>query len=232
MSAVLTHRSRPAVRLRDAQLAYGDRVLWSGIDMDVAHGQFVTILGPNGSGKTSLLRALLGVTPLSRGTVAVNGRPVRRGDRRVGYIPQHRGYDPTSHCAPAIWCGWASTDTGGGPPLPNRVREARSTSCSPRSAPPHMRTWRWASSPVENSSGCASRRRWRTTPRCCSATSRCCHSISTISGPWSELIDERRRAHGTAVLFVTHEINPVLAMIDRVLYLTDGRFRLGTPTRS
>jgi zinc/manganese transport system ATP-binding protein len=43
-----------------------------------------------------------------------------------------------------------------------------------------------------------------------------------------ELIDQRRRSHGTAVLFVTHEINPVLAMTDLVLYVIDGGFRLGT----
>ncbi len=45
----------------------------------------------------------------------------------------------------------------------------------------------------------------------------------------SRLIDQRRRDAGTAVLFVTHEINPVLPMVDRVLYLVDGRFRIGTP---
>ena len=45
----------------------------------------------------------------------------------------------------------------------------------------------------------------------------------------SELIDARRTEAGTAVLFVTHEINPVLPLVDRVLYLVDGRFRIGTP---
>jgi len=44
----------------------------------------------------------------------------------------------------------------------------------------------------------------------------------------SALIDARRRATGTAVLFVTHEVNPVLPYVDRVLYLVDGRFRVGT----
>jgi len=42
------------------------------------------------------------------------------------------------------------------------------------------------------------------------------------------LIDERRRSHRTAVLLVTHEINPVLPCVDRVLYLADGRFRIGS----
>ncbi len=45
----------------------------------------------------------------------------------------------------------------------------------------------------------------------------------------TELIDARRRTHGTAVVFVTHEINPVLDMADRVLYLARGGHRVGTP---
>jgi zinc/manganese transport system ATP-binding protein len=42
------------------------------------------------------------------------------------------------------------------------------------------------------------------------------------------LIDRRRRETDTAVLFVTHEVDPVLPFVDRVLYLVDGRFRIGT----
>ncbi len=42
------------------------------------------------------------------------------------------------------------------------------------------------------------------------------------------LVDRRRRTHDTAVVFVTHEINPVLPYVDRVLYLAGGRFRVGT----
>ena len=42
------------------------------------------------------------------------------------------------------------------------------------------------------------------------------------------LIDRRRREAGTAVIVVTHEINPILPYVDRVLYLVDGRFLVGT----
>ncbi len=45
----------------------------------------------------------------------------------------------------------------------------------------------------------------------------------------TELVDARRRSHGTAVVFVTHEINPVLGLVDRVLYLARGGFRVGAP---
>jgi zinc/manganese transport system ATP-binding protein len=45
----------------------------------------------------------------------------------------------------------------------------------------------------------------------------------------SELIDRHRRDRRLGVLFVTHDVNPVLEMVDRVLYLAGGRFRIGTP---
>jgi len=54
--------------------------LWSGLDLVLDSGEIVCVLGPNGVGKSTLLRTILGTQPLSQGSVAVNGR--------VGYIPQ------------------------------------------------------------------------------------------------------------------------------------------------
>jgi zinc/manganese transport system ATP-binding protein len=46
----------------------------------------------------------------------------------------------------------------------------------------------------------------------------------------THLIDQRRRSAGTPVVFVTHDVNPVLPYVDRILYLVRGRWAIGTPT--
>ena len=61
-------RTKPTVALRGATLRFGARELWAGLDLDVAPGEFVAVLGPNGSGKTSLLKVLLGLQRLTSGS--------------------------------------------------------------------------------------------------------------------------------------------------------------------
>ena len=69
----------PTVRLCDACLAYGGRRLWQNLDLTVAPGEFIAVLGPNGSGKTSLVKVLLGLAPLSSGSVHVCGAAAAAG---------------------------------------------------------------------------------------------------------------------------------------------------------
>ncbi len=81
----------PAVRLQGVSVAYGGRTIWSHGDLEIPSGGLVCIIGPNGSGKTSLLHLLLGMIPPASGTVEVLGAPARRGDARIGYVPQRFG---------------------------------------------------------------------------------------------------------------------------------------------
>src|SRR5437763_3074762 len=84
----------PALELEHAAVRLGGREVWSDVDLTLDQSEFVAILGPNGAGKSTLLKALLGVVPLSEGSIRVFGRPVRRGNDAIGYLPQRRRFDP------------------------------------------------------------------------------------------------------------------------------------------
>ncbi|MBO0739285.1 MAG: ATP-binding cassette domain-containing protein, partial [Alphaproteobacteria bacterium] len=80
-----------AIRFDDVTLSLAKRLVLAGVNLDISAGEFVGMLGPNGSGKTTLIRAILGLVPPARGTIRVLGRPARRGNPAIGYMPQVRG---------------------------------------------------------------------------------------------------------------------------------------------
>ena len=83
-----------AVCFRDATVRLGNRTIWSNVTLSVAPGEFVAVLGPNGVGKSTLVKAALGLVPLSSGTATVLGRAPGDAGHQIGYLPQRRSFDP------------------------------------------------------------------------------------------------------------------------------------------
>ncbi len=81
---------------RRLTVAYGQHVVLRDLDLSVARGEFVGISGPNGGGKTTLLKAVLGLIRPRSGTVCVLGRPAGHPDalRQIGYVPQRLTFSP------------------------------------------------------------------------------------------------------------------------------------------
>ena len=83
-----------AVEIRSLDVAYNRRLAIEDVALSVPKGAMVGVVGPNGGGKSTLLKAVLGLVPRLRGTVEILGRPVDRRTRRlVGYVPQREEVD-------------------------------------------------------------------------------------------------------------------------------------------
>src|SRR3954470_22509213 len=76
-----------SVVLERASVQLGGRTVWRDVDVAVGSGEFVAVLGPNGVGKSTLVKVLLGLVPLASGRVQVLGRAPAEARRRVGYLP-------------------------------------------------------------------------------------------------------------------------------------------------
>jgi zinc transport system ATP-binding protein len=83
----------PVVALRDASVAYDGRTAVAGVDLVVSAGEVVAVLGANGSGKSTVVRAVVGLLPLAGGTLELFGTPRDRFREwtRLGYVPQRGG---------------------------------------------------------------------------------------------------------------------------------------------
>lgn len=86
--------STPAVELRGVSFSYGRTPVLVDVDLTVARGELLGIIGPNGGGKTTLLKLLLALLQPDGGRVRVLGGPPARARGRVGYVPQRASFAP------------------------------------------------------------------------------------------------------------------------------------------
>ena len=196
----------------------------------MAEGEFLAVLGPNGTGKTTLLKVLLGLVPLSAGTVRVNGAPPRRGNHELGLRAPAAGLRPLpARSAAATSSASGSTATAGACPAtpgPSGERVDEALEAVGASA--------YADAPVGLLSG-GEQQRLRIAqallgdPKVLLCDEPLLALDLASQRAVTRLIDERRRQSGTPVVFVTHEVNPVLPYVDRILYLVRGKWAIGTP---
>jgi len=218
----------PAVRFEGVTLAYGRRPIWADLSLDVAPGSFIAILGPNGAGKTSHLRAILGLVSPTSGRIEVLGAPPRRGDPAIGYVPQHQHFDAETPLRGRDLVRLGLDGHRWGIGLPNPTASAR-VSASIAS----VDAGAYADAPIGRLSG-GEQQRLRIAQALVSEPRLilCDEPLASLDlrhqqGITELLRDWRQRTGGT-ILFVTHDVNPVLHLVDRVLFVVNGRWAAGT----
>ncbi len=83
----------PQIEVKNLYAGYNDETVLRDINLTVEKDDFIGLIGPNGGGKTTLLKVILGLLPPKKGSVRVLGLPPDKGRRHIGYVPQFTYFD-------------------------------------------------------------------------------------------------------------------------------------------
>ncbi|MFW3146472.1 MAG: metal ABC transporter ATP-binding protein [Thermoplasmatota archaeon] len=82
-----------AIEIRGLTAGYDGEAILKDVDLEIDHGEFFGLIGPNGGGKSTLLKVILGLIKPMQGRVRIYGEPPEKGRRHVGYVPQYTTFD-------------------------------------------------------------------------------------------------------------------------------------------
>jgi zinc/manganese transport system ATP-binding protein len=220
------------VTLQQVAVRLGERTVWRDANLDIGAGEFVAVLGPNGAGKTTLLRLLLGLVRRLEGRVAVFGKPPRRGDAAIGYVPQRRTLDPDLSVRGSDLVALGVDGHRWGVPLPGDARRQRVRIVA--EALDAVGATAYADRPVGQLSGGEQQRLLLAqalagAPRLLLLDEPLASLDVRNQVAIAQLVARLARERNMAVVLVAHDVNPLLPVVQRVVYVARGHVASGTP---
>jgi zinc/manganese transport system ATP-binding protein len=206
----------------------GGRRVLDDVTFSLRSGQFTGLIGSNGAGKTTILRVVLGLQPVSAGTVRVGGRPLARRSGPVGYVPQKVVIDPDAPVQARDLVALGLDGERLGPRLPSRARAATVEEMLEA-----VGAAAFAGARVGNLSGGEQQRvliahALVSRPRLLLMDEPLANLDLRSGQEIVELLARLAREHQIAVVLSAHDMNPLLPVMDRVVYLAEGRAASGT----
>ena len=215
--------------IRSASLEFDSKRLWHELSLEVEEGEFIALIGPNGSGKSMLLKSILGIQKLSSGSIAFLGDEPGKHNAQLGYIPQHRSTEAGLPLRVSDCVGFGLDGHRPGLPISSPARKQKiaqalelvdATSLAQETlgslSGGEMQRVRVAQAIISK-------------PKLLLADEPLSALDLNHQMRVSELINEQRKQLGSAVVFVTPDLNPIIDFVDRVVYIAQGRHTIGTP---
>jgi zinc/manganese transport system ATP-binding protein len=219
----------PAIVARDLAAGYGALDVWAHANFSIPTGSFTAILGPNGGGKSTLIRTILGLLPPSRGELEVMGDRPRRGNPLIGYIPQRSSFDPDLSIRGRDFVNLGIDGHRWGVRLPGS-----GTAAAADTAIRSVGAESYADRPIGRLSGGEQQRLLLAQalvgyPQLLLMDEPLSQLDVRNQSLIVQLIGDVKRARELTVLLIAHDVNPLLPHIDRVLYVAHGRVAMGKP---
>jgi zinc transport system ATP-binding protein len=198
--------------VENLSVAYGAVRVLSNVNLEIDPGEIVTIVGPNGSGKTSLLRGILGSVP------PAGGRVVLQPGLRIGYVPQRLHIDPTLPITVSRFLR-----------LPGGADKADIANGLARAGVPEMVDRQMSQLSGGQLQRVLLARALVVRPGLLMLDEPTAGLDQPGSAVFYKLIDAVRRDTGCAVMMISHELHVVMAASDRVICLNGHVCCQGTP---
>ncbi len=215
------------LHIQNASLAFGERTLWSDLSLSIESGEFIALIGANGSGKSMLLKTIIGSQSLSSGNITLFGDKPGKHNNAIGYVPQHRASDQGLPLLVKDAVRFGLDGHRFGFAFKKNADELVAAALAEVDAS-HLANKRVGSLSGGEMQRVRVAQAIISKPKLLLADEPLSALDLNHQQRISELINEQRKRLDSAVIFVAHDLNPIIEYVDRVIYLAQGKHSIGT----